>query len=557
MRVFVAVLAVLGAVVVSQARIITVDDDGGADFSTIQAAIDDSNDGDTVLVADGTYTGDGNRDIDFRGKAITVRSENGAENCIIDCNGTEADPHRGFYFHSGEDPNSAIIGFTITNGYADDGGGLYCIWSSPVVENCRFVANRASSGYGGAVRSLHGEGALRNCLLSSNTAATCGGGVALYNCRMTIENCMIIANTAERYDGGGIHLAERWSEVSNCTIVGNFAGGGRGAGGGGGGVWSGGDVVVTHCIIRSNNASTNPEIYLANSSRFVSVAYSNIEGGYSGTGNIDADPCFAEPGYWDPNGTPDDANDDFFIPGDYHFKSQGGRYDPNSQTWLTDEVTSLCIDAGDPMSPIGLEPFPNGGIINMGAFGGTPEASKSYFGKPPCEIIAAGDINGDCEVDFLDFRMMALHWLWLGGDTPVNSNSVVQDGIEYYMQTDKAVYALGENVQMLYKVTNLRDVYVECKFTCGPVYDRCDYIVEKDGGRIWDNLSRASTDAITYLGLPSSTSVDFTQWWDMTDFSDNEVMPGAYEITGMLSDLFFDLRGVRCVPVSVSIDIIP
>ncbi|MHC4740911.1 MAG: hypothetical protein ACYS8Z_03305 [Planctomycetota bacterium] len=76
-----------------------------------------------------------------------------------------------------------------------------------------------------------------------------------------------------------------------------------------------------------------------------------------------------------------------------------------------DEMTSPCIDAGDPMSPIGYEPFPNGGIINMGAYGGTAEAGKSYFAKPLCEIIVAGDINGDCRVDFLDFQLMGMHWL--------------------------------------------------------------------------------------------------------------------------------------------------
>ena len=92
-------------------------------------------------------------------------------------------------------------------------------------------------------------------------------------------------------------------------------------------------------------------------------------------------------------------------------KSQAGRWDPNSQSWVQDDVTSPCIDAGDPMSPIGFEPFPNGGIINMGAYGGTVEASKSYFGEPVCETIVAGDINGDCKVDFKDFALMSLHWL--------------------------------------------------------------------------------------------------------------------------------------------------
>ena len=96
-----------------------------------------------------------------------------------------------------------------------------------------------------------------------------------------------------------------------------------------------------------------------------------------GEGNVDADPCFVKPGYWDPNGTPADANDDFWVEGDYHLKSQAGRWDPNDRTWVTDSVTSPCIDAGDPNSPIGDEPAPNGGRIN-GAYGGTPEASQSY-----------------------------------------------------------------------------------------------------------------------------------------------------------------------------------
>jgi len=97
--------------------------------------------------------------------------------------------------------------------------------------------------------------------------------------------------------------------------------------------------------------------------------------------------------------------------GDYHLQSQAGRWDPNSQSWVQDEVTSPCIDAGNMGSAIGFEPFPNGGIVNMGAYGGTAEASKSYFGEPVCETIIAGDINGDCELDLKDFAIMALHRL--------------------------------------------------------------------------------------------------------------------------------------------------
>jgi hypothetical protein len=126
----------------------------------------------------------------------------------------------------------------------------------------------------------------------------------------------------------------------------------------------------------------------------IQITYSDVEGGWPGVGNIDTDPCFVGPNN-----------------GDYHLKSQGGRWDANGESWEQDVVSSPCIDAGCIKSPIGLEPFPNGGVINMGTYGGTAEASKSYFGEPVCETIVAGDINGDCEVNFLDFRLMALHWL--------------------------------------------------------------------------------------------------------------------------------------------------
>lgn len=89
-------------------KTIYVDDDGPSGFNNIQAAIDDCVDGDVVIVAPGTYIGDGNRDIDFRGKAITVCSidpndPNIVAATVIDCNGAQADRHRGFKFISGEE----------------------------------------------------------------------------------------------------------------------------------------------------------------------------------------------------------------------------------------------------------------------------------------------------------------------------------------------------------------------------------------------------------------------------------------------------------------------
>jgi hypothetical protein len=89
--------------------------DGSGDFPNIQAAIDASHTGDTIELADGTFRGDGNRDVDFRGLAITVRSRSGdPEACVIDCEGTEEETYRGFFFLSGEGPQSVLRDITIT-----------------------------------------------------------------------------------------------------------------------------------------------------------------------------------------------------------------------------------------------------------------------------------------------------------------------------------------------------------------------------------------------------------------------------------------------------------
>jgi len=388
-------------------RSIYVDDDGPADFNNIQAAINDANNGDTVIVADGVYTGDGNRDIDFNGKAITVRSEKGPHNCIIDCNGSETEPHSGFYFHNSEDSNSVLDGFTIRNGYDQvSGGGIVCSSASPTISNCIITNNKAKDD-GGGIMCHASSPTIRNCIITKNIAEVWeGGGIRCRGCKgVTLDNCLITENSAV-YGGGIGSSGDNFTVfgdiiVTNCTFSANSA------------QYSGGAVYVrdgsqpsmVNCILWSDTAMYGPEIALEGiwPSPFLYVSFSNVQGGeddvsghvlYWGPGNIDADPCFA------------DAYND-----DYHLKSQAGRWDANEGRWTRDDVTSPCIDAGDPVSPIGLEPFPNGGRINMGAYGGTAEASKSYFGEPVCDTIVAGDINGDCNVNWLDFRLMALHWL--------------------------------------------------------------------------------------------------------------------------------------------------
>lgn len=96
--------------------------DGTGDYPTIQAAIDAAVEGDIIELTDGTFTGDGNRDVEYLGKNITVRSQSGVpEACIIDCETTPEDPHRGFYFHAGETLSARLEGITITNGYNSPG----------------------------------------------------------------------------------------------------------------------------------------------------------------------------------------------------------------------------------------------------------------------------------------------------------------------------------------------------------------------------------------------------------------------------------------------------
>ncbi|MHC4638808.1 MAG: hypothetical protein ACYTBP_14815 [Planctomycetota bacterium] len=146
-------------------------------YPTIQAAIDDANDYDIVIVADGTYTGDGNRDINFLGKIITVRSENGADTCIIDCQGGPTEPRRGFSFTNGETRQALLAGFTIKNGYlaSGHGGGIYCENSSPTISNCIIIDNIIKSGRGGGIYCRNADPKIIGCIVTSNEAYYSGG----------------------------------------------------------------------------------------------------------------------------------------------------------------------------------------------------------------------------------------------------------------------------------------------------------------------------------------------------------------------------------------------
>ena len=266
--------------------------------------------------------------------------------------------------------------------------------------------------HGGGIRNLSVL-TLGGVDVSNNNANTdMGNGGGIFNTGdLYLTDVAISGNMASQYGGALFCYYSSRIHITNSTIVGNRAQ----AGGTG--------LACDSYMQRSPNTITiissivrNGENQVWNNDRStIAITYGNVEEGtgqsWFGIGCIDVEPSFVIPGYWNDNGTPDSSSDDFWVDGDYHLKSEAGRWDSTSGSWLQDDVTSPCIDAGDPSSPIGLEPFPNGARINMGAYGGTAEASKSYFGTPICQTIIAGDLNGDCTVDSKDFVIIASHWL--------------------------------------------------------------------------------------------------------------------------------------------------
>ena len=230
------------------------------DQPTIQAGIDAASDGDVVLVADGTYKGKGNKNLDFKGKELMLKSENGPIKCIIDCE----NDGRGFYFHSGELEDAVLSGFTITNGYtADQGGGIYCNNSSPTITNCIIINNTARSNSnnsqgGGIYLGNAGSPTIANCVIMRNTSNYQGGGIYVYNASPYIINCTITRNTA--VNGGGLYV--RYKPVPtfyNCILWGN-----------------------TPNEVKKHPVNTLSPI----------ITYSIVQGGFAGRGNIDDDPLF-------------------------------------------------------------------------------------------------------------------------------------------------------------------------------------------------------------------------------------------------------------------------
>jgi len=274
--------------------------------------------------------------------------------------------------------------------------------------NCELTGFKIQNSLFGSILGNGTRAAISNCIISGN--GPCQATV-LNDCDGIISNCLITDNTTFAHCGIFPVVFECDGVMRNCTIANNISGIG---------VWSGRSIVLENCIVYNNGEGDDPQISILNRG-MLQVEYCNIQDGLQGVdsdgaimwrwGNIDVDPQFVRWGLWDY-----DAME--LAEGNYHLKSFGWRLSEYDSDWTYDNDTSRCIDAGNPSSPLGDElmsvprdPDNDFGInlrVNMGAYGGTPQASMA-----PYNWALLGDLNNDGKVAFEDLDEQVEDWNWL------------------------------------------------------------------------------------------------------------------------------------------------
>lgn len=282
--------------------------DGSGTFSTIKDAVDYLPTGVTIELGDGRFTGAGNRDVDFKGKSLVIRSRSGDPTaCIVDCEGHGP----AFYLHSGEDSATTIEGLTISSGVAERvgfyndkcGGALLLTTSaSPIIRNCVFRENRAS-GSGGAVFCVDFANAhFYNCVFADNTADKAGGAISACWSKNVFMDCVFTSNRAATHGGAISSWCETYCEsapeITSCTFAYNAAPQGAG-------VWADGSkgcpaslrrTIIAYSLLGSAVLVRQP--YLSCTDLF-----GNAGGDWTDDileqlgmyGNMAADPCFCDP----------------------------------------------------------------------------------------------------------------------------------------------------------------------------------------------------------------------------------------------------------------------
>lgn len=389
-------------------------------YPTIQAAIDDCNDGDTVIIAPGVYTCDGNRDIDFKGKAITVRSINPLHrdvvaSTVIDCQSDAEHPHRGFLFNDWEGPDSVLAGLTITHGHvAGYGGGICCSGSSPTITHCVITNNSAERdrARGGGIYCSSSNATIANCVISGNSCKgpgwSHGGGMCFNEGSPTVSNCIISKNSISgRWMwGSGIYCEGGTPTVTNCTVLLNFVD--RTSGSAGEIECQDTDATLRNCIVWG---------HILDEASCLSASYSDIQDEFEGPGNISISPQFL-----------DSQAEDF-------------RLAPNSP----------CIDAGDPCyvpepweTDIYGKPRMMDGRVDMGAdeFVSTRVPCLTVFPKALEAVAMEGDPRPDSVVFYVHNSLSdVLRWeveencSWLTADPPSGESTGEMDEVTLDLRT--------------------------------------------------------------------------------------------------------------------------
>lgn len=231
--------------------------DGTGDFPTIQEAIDAAEESDIIELVDGVYVGTGNRDVDFRGKSLTLRSQSGdPEACVIDCEASVADQHRGLFIRHYEGPGTLVAGISIVNGYWGGGSGIQCEGSEnpTTITDCIIGNCCAEDVAGGGLRCYHEPGPIVvRCTFRDNRAIQNGAGGAecLSTTNAQFTDCVFKGNNGPR--GGGVKAEGASPSFVRCVFVDNYAFDGGGA------LYGQGDasLTITDCLFEENHTHGN------------------------------------------------------------------------------------------------------------------------------------------------------------------------------------------------------------------------------------------------------------------------------------------------------------